>query len=331
MRVFSERQAENASLLRAREEEIDNKVPGFNDIKLRLIDLNREDLNARMRKDTGVSERLSHEREKLIKEKVLLLNKYGYPADYLEPPCRCRLCSDKGLLPGGEKCSCFKQLEAELVNRQSGLPDFLKGVSVDSIPLDIYNNEAPMADLPKKAPQMTQREYFENVIIRRAASYVEVFDAPGSHNIFMTGAAGTGKTYIAAAIAQSLMDSLHTVIYESAGELASLYQRYEFNRGDIDKMESRLSLIEDCNLLIIDDLGTEFTTDVIRAHFFSLISHRLSGSRSTIITSNLNLNDIGNIYGERIASRISGNYLRLAFFGTDLRLASRLRRDAAAR
>lgn len=325
MRIYSERQSEAASLQRFREEEVYGKIAELPVLRKELSVINEKELKARFRGDKDQVSALRAEREQLFETKKELLRAYGYPDDYLELPCTCLLCRDKGTLPGGEKCACMKQLEAELVNEQSGLPGFLGEVSFEDIDTGLYNDEAPMADLPAKSRKYTQREYMEKIIFPKVRMFLDTFDGPGPHNLYMTGAAGTGKTYLSACIAKSLMASLHSVIYVSAGELSGLYSRVEFGRGDSESMESRLSLIEECDLLIIDDLGTEFTREVTKAELFSLISRRLSAGKSTIITSNKDLNEIEAVYGDRVASRIKGSYLILQFFGTDLRLAKRLR------
>ena len=322
MRVFSERQAEDASLFRARNEEAALRIPELSMIRKELFSLNAKELEARLQKDTKKTGALRKEREDLIRTKKELLLQHGFPEDYLEMPCFCSLCRDKGFVDG-KKCGCFKQLETELVNEQSGLPDFLEAVPFEEITTELYNHKAPMPDLPKTAGSMTQAQYMEKQIFPRVRMYLAGFEEPGSHNIFMTGPAGTGKTYLSACIAKSLMNSLHTVIYLSAGELFSLFGRFEFGRGDEDEMESRITLIGGCDLLIIDDLGTENLSEMNISTLFSVISRRLSAEKSTIISSNMNLKEINAAYGTRIASRIHGDYLVLPFFGTDMRLAKR--------
>ena len=325
MRVYSERKSETAALKRMREAEALKAVPELGAIRKDLSVINEQELRARMRHDDPAVSMLAERRERLFLRKRELLTANGFPEDYLDEVYVCPVCQDKGFLSDQQKCICFKQLEAELCNEQSGLPDFLRGVTFEEIDTDLYNNDAPMQDLPRKAKPYTQREYMVNIVFPKIRMFLDTFDEPGSHNIFMTGAAGTGKTYLSACIGESLMRSLHTVIYVSAGELETLFTRIRFERGDVVEMEARADLIENCDLLIIDDLGTEFSTEVSRSEFFALISHRLGTEKSTIISSNKDLNGIEAAYGDRVASRIKGNYLVLPFFGTDLRLAARYR------
>lgn len=323
MRTLDERRLSAKDEHFRRKEEIEDKIPEIATVTSELMRINREEIAARFSKDNLRVASLKKEREALFETKKALIKSYGYPENYLEVPYYCPKCGDTGYVDGVTKCSCFKALEAELVNEESGLPNFLNEVSLEELSTDIYDDTAVMPDLPKGAKKCSQKEYMEKVIIPRAKMYVEGFDATGSHNIFMTGAAGTGKTYLTACIAKSLMESLHTVIYVSAAELLSLYSREEYGRGDQDVMESRISLIEGCDLLIIDDLGTEYTTDLNISKLFTLIDHRLKKELSTIISSNMNLNEVDAAYGERVASRIKGSYMVLPFFGTDLRLKAR--------
>lgn len=323
MRILDERRLAAKNEQQRRKEELEAEIPELAEISSELSRINGEEIEARFKKDISKVEKLKKEREALFETKKALIKSYGYPEDYLSVPFCCKKCGDTGYIDGTVKCSCFKALEAELVNKESGLPDFLNAVGLDALSSEIYDDTAAMADLPKGAKKCSQKEYMEKLILPRVKLYAAEFDEEGSHNIFMTGAAGTGKTYLTACIAKTLMESLHTVIYVSASELFSLYSRNEFGRGDQDVMESRISLIEDCDLLIIDDLGTEYTTDLNKSKLFSLIDYRLKKALSIIISSNMDLNEVDAAYGERVASRIKGNYMVLPFFGTDLRLKAR--------
>jgi len=320
MRVLDERRSDAAQKLKERREEIEQKIPAYSSCGEELLKLNRGEMKARFSKDTETVRRLAIQREELIRTREGLLKEYGYPADYLELPCTCKVCKDTGFTGEKEKCVCFKKLEAELVNSEAGLPGFLKGADFDHLDTSVYENSAPMPDLPKGSKPFTQKAYMEQLMIPAVGAYLNRFEEPGSHNLFLTGPAGTGKTYLTACIAGKVMEKLHTCIYIGAAELFDLAASVTFGRGEAEILAARLDTVTHCDLLIIDDLGTEFLTDLARTEMFSLISRRLSLGLSTIISSNMDLNTVEQAYGDRVASRIKGNYRILPFFGADLRL-----------
>jgi len=290
MRVLDERRADAAGRLRARKEEVAEKIPAYTSCGEELLKLGREEMKARFAKDRESVARLTAQREELIRTREGLLREYGYPADYLELPCSCKLCRDTGYTENNEKCSCFKKLEAELVNSEAGLPGFLKGADFDRIDTSVYDDSAPMPDLPKGSKPFTQKSYMEQLMLPNIAAYLKQFEEPGCHNLFLTGPAGTGKTYLTACIAGKVMERLHTCIYIGAAELFDLAANVTFGRGESEVLAARLDTVTHCELLIIDDLGTEFLTELARTEMFSLISRRLSLGLSTIISSNMDLN-----------------------------------------
>lgn len=323
MRVLDDRRSAAAQLLSRRKEEIAEKIPTYARCGEELMRINREEMKARFAGNAEEAGRLAAERAELVRTRESLLLENGYPADYLTMPCTCKLCGDTGYTVNREKCSCFKKLEAEQVNREAGLPGFLKGADFDRIDTSVYDDSAPMADLPRGSKPYTQKEYMEQLILPRIRRYLEEFGQAGSGSLFMTGPAGTGKTYLTACIAGKVMEQLYSCIYIGAAELFELAANVTFGRGETEVLSSRLNTIENCDLLIIDDLGTEFLTELSRSEMFSLISHRLTMGLSTIISSNMDLNSVEKTYGDRVASRIKGNYTVLPFFGADLRLKLR--------
>ncbi|MDO4488472.1 MAG: ATP-binding protein [Eubacteriales bacterium] len=321
--VLSAREKNAREEQRLRQEEAERAIPALVALKEELFKLNTAELKARFIKDKKASKAavsgIKKQREDILKTKAELLKEYGYRADYLDIKYTCKKCQDTGYV-GNEKCICFKSLEAELINRDAGLPGFLNCKDLKHLDTRIYDNSAPMQDLPRGVKALSQLEYMKERIIPEAVRYVEGFDEPGSHNIFMCGPSGTGKTYLSASIAKSLIGGLHTVIYVSAIDLFDMYRNVVYDKQGSDEDRGRIEKIEESDLLIIDDLGTENISDFSVSRMFNLISHRLSAGKSTIISSNKDLNEISEIYGDRIASRIQGSFKIFRFFGVDLRL-----------
>ena len=139
-------------------------------------------------------------------------------------------------------------------------------------------------------------------------------------SIFLYGPAGTGKTFLMNCISRELIDAQHTVVYLTAADLFDLFYRDSAQRGMDQAAQAAVSGLMKAELLLIDDLGTEFSSDFTVSRLFAVISNRLSAGLSTIISTNLSLNQISAVYGERLASRILGEYLLLPFYGRDLRL-----------
>ena len=303
-----------------KQEEVDAAIPALSCLNEKLMQVNTAELKARFSKDREAAKKRVAEcvkmRREIIQTKRDLLKEHGYRADYLEPSYTCKKCADTGYVDN-EKCSCLKSLEAQLINEEAGLPGFLPEHGLEKISVSVYDDSAPMPDLPGK--KLTQRTYMEKNVIPWCRKYLEDFDREGSHDLFLTGPTGTGKTFISGCIAKSLIDRQKTVIYISAADLFDMYRKAAVREED-DASGSRLEKIRDCDLLILDDLGTEAVSDFSVSKLFSLISHRLGKGLSTIISSNCDLNDISRTYGERISSRIKGSFSEIYFFGTDLRL-----------
>ena len=304
-----------------KQEELQRAIPALSDLNEELMRINREELAARFAKDREAGKKKAAEcakmRKDLLKTKKDLLKEYGFRADFSEPSFTCKKCGDTGYVEN-EKCSCFSVLEAALINRESGLPGFLPDFGIEKLSSAVYDDSAPMPDFPGK--KLTQKTYMEKNVIPWMVKYVEEFDRPGSHNMFLTGPSGTGKTYLTGCVAKSLIDRQKTVIYVSAAELFDTYRKAAVRSDETEDAASRLEKAETCDLLIIDDLGTESISDFSVSRLFSVISHRLSAGTSTIISSNCDLNEVSRMYGERISSRIMGGYSIIGFFGTDLRL-----------
>ena len=180
-----------------KQEEAEKAIPALSDLNEELMRINREELSARFAKDREAGKKKVSEcvkmRRDLLKTKKDLLKEYGFRPDQLEPSFTCRKCGDTGYVEN-EKCSCFASLEAELINRESGLPGFLPAFGMEKFSSAVYDDSAPMPDLPGR--KLTQKAYMEKNVIPWMIRYVEEFDRPGSHNLFLTGPSGTGKTKV---------------------------------------------------------------------------------------------------------------------------------------
>lgn len=259
----------------------------------------------------------------LVKQKwELIQRETGLTEDDIINPYTCKLCRDTGYLEN-EKCSCRKALEAQVVNEDSGIQGFLPEIGIEGVNTAVYDDNEP---LPETDNLFTTRGYIEECIVPDLKEFVENFGTGA--NLLLTGSVGTGKTFLSSLVAKSLSDRGYTVIYSSAEAVIENYQSsMSPNSETFGKACSFIDSIENCDLLILDDLGTERSTDYAFTRIFDLINKRIGKRLSTIISTNLSIEDIRGRYDDRVASRIDGCYQTLDFFGEDLRIKIRKKSD----
>lgn len=249
----------------------------------------------------------------LTKKRDELIQKAGYDKNFLNPPYNCVHCKDEGFLDEGY-CSCFKKKLIEVVFAESNLAS-LSDNTFDKFDLSWYSDRA---EGEKESP----RHVMEGVL-SQCKAYVENFDNTND-NIFMTGQSGLGKTLLSSCIANSLIKRGVSVIYQSAGVVFSLLDRIKFSKNPSESDVYTAGRLTDCELLILDDLGTEFITDFSASELFRLLNTRLLNGKRTIISTNLSLSDIKRVYSERTFSRIVGSFIILQFSGKDIRFLKKI-------
>lgn len=234
--------------------------------------------------------------------KNLLLD-MGYNENYLEPVYTCALCKDTGF-KDGKLCKCHLDLLKQLSYEQLCKSSPLKISTFDDFSLEYYNNTRENYSLMSR-----NFEFCRN--------YANSFDL-SSYSIMMMGETGLGKTHLSLAIAGEVLKKGYGVVYGSVQNLFSNVEKEHFGRStDADGTTENMLL--DCDLLILDDLGAEFTTNFTVATFNNIVNTRLLSSKPTIISTNLSLSELQKRYSERITSRIIGEYNILTFGGRDVR------------
>lgn len=221
----------------------------------------------------------------------------------------CIDCKDSGFLSDGKKCNCFNK---KLINeryKKSNLFETLDKENFDRFSFEYYSNEII------KGYNISPYENMER-IYKRSKNFCENFDNENKGLLFY-GSTGLGKTFLSSAIAKDLMDKGKTVLYLRASKLFSIFEDYRFNRlednYDIDD-------IYNCDLLIIDDLGTEMQNKNNMSVLFDLVNERFGRGKKIIINTNYNLNELTKIYSSRFTSRIYEHFLVYGFFGEDIRI-----------
>ena len=233
-----------------------------------------------------------------------ILVKLGYPEDYTEVHYTCKVCSDTGFV-GTKMCSCLKQLLITKNIQSSGMGKLIDKQSFDNFNLDVYKNN------PEIHARMERN-------LKLAKAYADNF-ASRRGNLLLIGTTGTGKTHISTAIAKAIISQGFDVLYDSVQNIVNDFERDKFKSGYNSEQTSEK--YNECDLLIIDDLGAEFVTQFSVSALYNLINTRQNKGLSTIISTNLSASELAGKYEGRIYSRIIGaDYTVLRFEGDDRRI-----------
>ena len=305
MRAYDMRRQDNAALSDERTREAYAALPGLSIIDDEIADAAMSAFSDRL---SGRRISLGDRLKELRDEKRSLLVGAGYPADYLDPIYDCSDCRDTGYIDN-QKCHCLRQAEMDILYGDSHLGDILDAENFDTFDPSLYSREITDAS---------------GVSAYQAA--VDAYDtamafAPGD-NLLIYGDPGVGKTFLSHCIARKWLSQLRSVIYVTAYTLTDIFSRRTFERTGDARQE--FSDIFSCDLLIIDDLGTEFTNSFTQPVFFQCINDRILAGRSTVISTNLTLPGIKDIYTERISSRLVAHYTFLHIFGDDIRIKKKI-------
>lgn len=249
---------------------------------------------------------LKSEYEKIDKNKQELLNIYNISISSLKPNYCCKNCSDTGYI-NGELCDCVKRIAKE----------YYYNDLCEKMPLEKSNFETFDISLYPDDARVNMQEIFNF-----SKEYADTFNTT-SKNLLFLGRTGLGKTHLSLSIANIAIDKGFGVIYGSSQNFFNQIQDEAFGRKQGDTLNALL----ECDLLILDDFGTEFMSTYISSAIYNIINSRILRSIPTIISTNLSLGEINSQYGERIMSRILGNYVIKQFTGKDIRQIQMLKNN----
>lgn len=245
---------------------------------------------------------LAEKNLELQREKAVLMKANGFDENYLEVPYVCKKCEDTGFTDG-KFCECHLKLLQFLSSEELSKSSRLKLSSFDSFKLDYYKN----AEDRERAGQ----------ILETCKQYAKDFDRL-SPNLYFYGQTGLGKTHLSLAIANEVIEKGFSVVYGSTQNLLSKIEREKFGRSDEPDGTTEEMLLN-CDLLILDDLGAEFSTSFTVAAIYNIINTRLCDGLPMIINSNYTFAQLQETYSPRIASRIIGDFTAVEFCGEDIR------------
>lgn len=246
-------------------------------------------------------ERLREENLALQARRRELLRTLGHGESWLDPIVSCDKCGDTGIYGGGV-CECLKKLYNAELTRDVGVLLQNGGESFDRFDLSLYDG----------ADRGTMRE-----VLGIARDYAENF-SPEAGNLLFQGGTGLGKTFLSACVARTVAEKGFSVCYDSASAVIGSFEAQKFARSE--EADARVRRMLACDLMILDDLGTEMPTPMADSALYTLINTRLVERKNTIISTNLSYDELKARYSAQIYSRLRGSFARVPFVGSDIRL-----------
>ena len=303
IREYEKTQIKNRHLLEKRFEEVHKSIPQYKEIEDTISSLCVSQGKKMLSGDDHALSELKEILKEKAESKSELLLKNGFPKNYLEPLYECQDCQDTGYI-NGEKCHCLKQAIISLLYEQSNIKEMIANENFENLSYSFYKVD----DLNR----------FKNAV-DASKKFIQDFNLD-YHNLFFYGTVGTGKSFLSGCIAKELIEKGHSVIYFSASGLFEILSKNVFDYKNKEELNHLYDDLYNCELLIIDDLGTELTNNFVASSLFSCLNERHLRKHATIISTNLSLEELSIRYSERIFSRITSNFDLFKLSGQDIRM-----------
>ncbi len=293
--------------------ELHEKFPELLKIDRVLSETGLNILAESMKGREGLEERIAKLREgnrELQEMRAAYLQSIGYPPDYTSVKYECGICSDTGFV-GTKLCECMRRDLILAGYESSGIGKLIRTQSFETFRLEYYG----------RSPE--ERRNMERVLTI-CRTYAERFAAEKGDNLLFCGTTGLGKTHLSTSVAKVVIERGFDVVYDTAQNMLSDFEYERFGKNYGDNSEPRTAKYFDCDLLIIDDLGTEMANQFTLSCLYNVINTRINHSKAMIISTNLTQNEIRDRYSDRITSRLFGDFMALRFVGKDIRLQKAL-------
>ncbi len=320
MDEYERMRTENEKYVQKKREELYEALPAIekidDEISMLAVKNASRIISEGLTPDEAVSS-LNSQRDELLSKREALLKEFG-AKDETNPVYNCLKCKDTGYV-NGNKCSCymdiFKKVLRSSINGSAELSIDFENDTFDNFSLEWY---------PKTYNERMQTSPYDNMrsVLAFCKLFCMDFDRKGG-NLYFYGSSGTGKTFMTNCIANELIRMNKNVMYQSAYKLFQFMEDYKFGRINVESALSKQESVYNCDLLIIDDLGTEFTTAYTCSVFFDILNTRICNKKSTIISTNLSVANLNEKYTDRISSRIVGNFELMRFLGDDIRIVKK--------
>ena len=312
MRDYEQQQLKNRYEQQRRVEEVYERVPQIRQLDQEIRTRGAACARQALQGDEAAKYQFRQRLQDLREQKQVLLAAAGYPPDYMEMRYRCPRCRDTGYAQG-RKCQCFEQARSRILYDQSNIRQVLMQENFSMLSYEWYDDEKTIGQLG-----MTELAYMR-MVIRNCQEFAEEFPGKGK-NLLFTGSTGVGKTFLTNCIAKALIDRYISVIYFTSQDLFELLSRYKFGRDSQEEAEDGYRHILDCEMLILDDLGTEVNNTFVSSQLFYCINERINRQKGTIISTNLSIGMLRDAYSDRVAPRITSHYAAVPLYGGDIRM-----------
>jgi len=317
MREYEREKNKAVRLFQEKMEQLYAKIPRVREIDEQLSKMGAQLAVLVLRSDNReqIISEMQEMEEALCYERGKLLKKHKIGDKYFNDIYGCALCKDTGFVDI-ERCACLKQRLLNKHYEMSNLSKVLKVENFGNFKLEYYSDE------PDEKYGVSPRDMIKKNV-RTCEDFIKSFKQADEDavpmNLLLYGDTGLGKTYLCNCVAKELLDSGHSVLYLTAPQLFKMVENIRFGRDVNDDAGRRMDAVYSVDLLIIDDLGSEFSTAVTASEFFNIVNTRLLNRKQTMISTNLMPQDIAEHYSGRVTSRIIGNFTMLLFVGDDIR------------
>lgn len=303
MRKYDKLQLQHQYELSKRFDEVYAKIPEYKTLEESIPTVSMSYTRRLLDGDVAARDALKASLAEISSKKKQLLLQNGFPEDYLEMQYNCPACKDTGYI-GGEKCSCLKKQILSVSYEQSNIAKLLETDNFSTLSEEYYEGEDLL--------------HFREAVAL-CHNIVDNFES-NKENLLLYGSVGVGKSFLSCCIAKELLDKGYSVLYFSSSHLFDVLAENDFRKDSKENLYTSKEDIYNCDLVVIDDLGTEITNSFIFTSLFSLITERILRNKSTIISTNLTLKHLMDLYSDRIFSRITAKYKLCKLSGPDIRI-----------